>query len=192
MSLFVPFLSLPWTNPIPRTTTIQTPPPYHCCTHRKNLQKKAPNPQLRSNRANHIHKKTHNSDHQIHHQPQPQEIATTEGKKKLSLQKPPTIATSIRNSHHIITQKKKLISTPPPLRSTHRSTMILNPRAITTHHNPHRFKTQPTPPDLREPQWTWEIHKLIKPTLDLRDPQPMTQIGLEWATTHFSYTHLFL
>ena len=31
---------------------------------------------------------------------------------------------------------------------------------------------------------TWETHKLIKPTLDLRDPQPTTHTGLERAMTH--------
>ena len=69
-----------------------------------------------------------------------------------------------------------------PKLQTRRSTTILSPRATTTHHDPHRFKTQPTQP-IQDPSIHHDPHRFKthnpRPISDLREPRPTTHVGLD-------------
>ena len=74
-----------------------------------------------------------------------------------------------------------------------RSTTILNPRSTTTHHDLHRFKTQPMQL-IQDPLIHHDPHRFKthnpQPTPDLREPWPTTHAGPISTEKPTNHTHI--
>ena len=97
----------------------------------------------------------------------------TNSKMPYPIQPYPSLPLSIGQSKK---KKPKELRTPNP--------PIHHDPQTQSHHNPPQPAMIHIDSKPNQCNRTWKTHKLIKPTPDLRDPQPTTHTRLERATTH--------